>query len=633
MAHHYQTLVREITTPTLPTFVSSCLNVISSKPSGKGFNVPLSLTEVIFRSFATLLPRHPTIYRPFIPQIRNITKPFVAPTLADGFVSSSLVQSARCLVVRLHQAVPKGAGGEEWNKALRELVKGVHVTADQVFRAVIEDWESIAGYVSDPVDVNQDLCGGGRTPDDLPCWNGITSGVQRLVGLLGLLAEYLRNETSIPVSIPLGAIIDMTTRLLSVTLPAASRTGTVSSNLDIRLHPAIERDERDRLWSGIPSIHIAALQVISSVADRLQENFISQATPLLDHLAWIFPSGRHDPALRLVTYQVLLKILLCAGQGLGRDQISKLSKIIRSCCKDILPQPEFSNSENSSDVINSNGKRPLNHTHNADNFLQQEKMVFDEFDGSFTDVVLAANALLPLFMTQISQQYLDVSIRSLLERTAILSHNEGAMLASILNPFLGKNGKSITSIMPHMARQFKDDSIVELLLRPRLPLVTSRAAHMSDEEVAMEGSEDEDAEMHHDTPEAYSDSLADPTQSAGSVVLSHEHDSNTMSKSSTRLDLLDYSNGPATPAFTSEKVLADPSQTMINSASILTSLPESQTQDRWALDGLQNARQHLDIAPSQDLPEAVGMENDGTDSDEESVHLTMGLDTDSDTDA
>ena len=59
-----------------------------------------------------------------------------------------------------------------------------------------------------------------------------------------------------------------------------------------------------------------------------------------------------------------------------------------------------------------------------------------------TDLIVSASELLPLFMSHIPQRHLDISLRSLVERTAILSHNKNGMLASILNPFVGKNGKA-----------------------------------------------------------------------------------------------------------------------------------------------------------------------------------------------
>lgn len=615
MTHQYQTLVREITTPTLPTFVTTCLNLIPSKSPGKSADIPPFLTEVIFRSFTTLLPRHPTIYRPFVSQIRVAIKPYLAPTLADGFVSSSLRQGARCLNVALHQTVAKGAGGEEWSKALRELVKGVHLIADQVFRAVVEDWESVVGYTSSPVDVNKEPSGSEKTPNELPNWTGITNGIERLVGLLGMLEEYFKSETSTPVALPLGSIIDMTTRLLSIVIPSPSQMDSGSSNS--RLHPAIDREERDVLWSGLPGIYIATLRLINAIADRLQESFLSLAATLLDQLAWTFPSGKHDTAFRLVTYQVLSKVFLRGGQGVTRKQSSKLSKIIRSCCNDLLPDPKPENTGTPSDIVNSNGKRPLYHNLNADTFLQRPSGPSHEISIENRDIVIAASNILPLFLSHIPQQYLDVSLRALIERTAILTHNKDAMLASVLNPFVGKNGKLFSSILPHLTREFQEDQVVELLLRPRLPMIPSGITRLSEEEGALEIVEDEDTEMHNETSEAYNESHLHTIQPVASISTHHELGNSFKSNSNAHSGLDNSFTTTPTP----EAVPAEPSRTLVGDTPATSTITEPQHLDNSGTlrTVSQAALQAIDVRPV----------HDGTDSDDESVHLTMGLDTDS----
>ncbi|TVY12803.1 Pre-rRNA-processing protein rix1 [Lachnellula arida] len=490
MTHQYPTLIREITTPTLPTFVTSCLNVISNS-SSKVVDVPSSLAETVFRSFTMLLPRHTTIYRPFTSQIRLATKPFIAPTLGDGLVvTSSLKESARGLVVVLHQTVAKNAGGEEWSKAVRGLVKDIHVTADNVFRAVIEDWESTAGYVGEPVNVNQELAGGGVNADDLPPWTGVAAGVERLTGLLEMLAEYFRSETSTPVSIPLGAIMDVVTRMLSI---AMSSSDSSSRQGSARLHPAIDRDERDGLWCGMPQIYVAALELVISVDERLQEGFMPFAQGIFDQLVWVYPFGRSTPEFRLVTYVIVAQILLHIGQSFDRTQAGKLGSIIRSCCKDLQPVDPSSRREGAEEDTGKQSRHNANQ--NADTFLQNKQSDV-ELRLDETDLVVAARDLLSLLLSHIPQEFLDISLRSSIERTAILSHDKDAMLSSILNPFVGKNGKVLASVLPHLTRAFADDGVVEILLRPRMPLLPSAGTHLPTNDAIYEESEDEDMGLH-----------------------------------------------------------------------------------------------------------------------------------------
>lgn len=423
-------------------------------------DVAPSLVETVFRSFAMLLPRHTTIFRPFASQLRAVTRPYLACTLCDrNYVSASTKESARKLVVILHQTVAKNGGGEEWGKAVRELVQGVHMTADQVFRAVVEDWESTTGYTAEPVDVNEELSGGARTPEDLPRWTGIDAGIERLVGLLEILDEYLRGPTPSAVTIPVGSIFDLVTRILSISLPSPVDSNSGS----VRLHPAIDRDERDGLWTGLPQVFVSVLTLISTMSATLEQGFVSLAQGSLDLLIWSFSSGKNHEVFRASTYSLACKILPLIGQSLDKQRVSKFVPIMRACCKDL----ETSHSGISGAEVNKSQPKGLS-SQNADTLLQgaiPSVIVVDP------NVVAAASSLLPVLLSDLPQKHLDISMRSQIERTAILGRNKEAMLASILNPFVGKNGKALSSVLPHITRAFPDDDVVEILLRPRMPTI------------------------------------------------------------------------------------------------------------------------------------------------------------------
>jgi pre-rRNA-processing protein RIX1 len=608
MTHPYQTLVREITTPTLPAFITSCLNLITSKSSSKTVNVPPSLRETIFRSFSMLLPRHTTIYRPFISQIRLATRPFLAPTLSDDlFVPQSLKESSQRLVVLLHQTAPKNAGGDEWGKAVRDLVRVVHETSDHAFRAVIEDWESTANYSSKAVDVNQPLNGGGKAVEDLPPWTGIHAGIERIIGMLEMLAEYFRSETSTPVAIPIGSIVDMVTRMLSIAIPS-SLAESLNGHGAARLHPAIDRDERDGLWSGLPQIYVAALQLINTIAERMEQAFLPISQSCLDQLAWVFPFGRHSPAFRLTAYNLAAKTLLCIGQSFDKSQVGKLSGIIRSCCRDLHSVDSTFNNVGIAESAAKRSKAQLEGSnHNADTFLSTAitMPVGDLLEP--TELVIAAGELLPLLLSHIPQRFLDISLRSLIERTAILTHNKGAMLASILNPFVGKNGKAMTSILPHLTREYGDDDVVEILLRPRMPLLPSKSTDLFAEQGVKEGSEDDEMDVYHEPDSGEGDMPpAAPFLPGTAAVAAHP-------------GLGPFANNPDAEGSQPEPAVFGSNGPHDSSFSIISSLPKTLG------------------APVKDYsaPENqtdVDMDQKDESSGDESVHLTMQLDTDSESD-
>lgn len=597
MTHQYQTLVREITTPTLPTYVTACLNLISSKSSSKNVEAPQSLVNTIFDSFAMLVPRHTTIYRPFVTQIRLATKKYLAPTSSDDvYMSPSLKDSARRLVVILHQTVAKGGGGEEWGKSFREVVKNIHITADNVFRGVVEDWESSTGYIAEAVDVNQELSGGGRTAEDLPLWTGIDAGVERLTGLLEFLSVYFKIETSTPVTIPLGAVMDLILRMLSISIPTASESA--SGRGGPRLHPAIDRDEKDSLWSGLPQVYVAALELVEAISDRLEDTFLPLAQGILAQLAWVFSFGKHFQDFRYMTYNVLAKILLQTGQSLNKAQTVKLTTIVRSCCRDLQGGSSLNSSVDGAPNTSEGNGGVSNQ--NADTFLHRAIEAIEDQTLLETDLAVAAAALLPIFLSHVPQQYLDISIRSLIERTAILSHNKKAMLASVLNPFVGKNGNPLASIVPHLTREFGHDAVVEILLRPRMPLVPVTGVR-SIIDTFNDVPEDEEMEFSADIP--------------STVTQQHLKSFETSSEPTATSTLTTNAAGNATNGATPTINSAAHQVPFASQVPTFTAPPTVSSTINAAID-----QSHQDTAMTEEQDDS---------SDEGSVHLTMQLDSDS----
>ncbi len=566
---------------------------MSSKSSSKPGTIDSSLEEVVFQSFAILLPRHTSIFRPFASQIRLATRAYLAPTFSDGkFARLPLKKSARRLTVLLYQTAPKNTGGEEWSKAVRELVKDIHRTADHVFRAVIEDWESTAGYIAEPVDVNEELHGSGKSKEDLPSWTGIHAGTERLAGLLEFLADHFQSETSTPIAIPLGSLMDITTRMLSISLPSSVASSSIGQ---ARLHPAIDRDERDGLSAGLPQIYVASLQLIDVLAERLQENFLPLVQGTFDQVAWVFQSGKHSPEFRVVAYQVVARTLSQVGQSFDRPQAQRATAIIKSCCQDLVNlDPNFNKPGTVGYTDKKSQGNGSSSNHNADTFLRSTAVAPVDLSAESSDLIIAATALLPLLLSHLPQHYLDISLRSLIERTAILSHNKDAMLSSILNPFVGKNGRALATILPHLAREFPHDSVTEILLRPRMPLLPSRAPGSSQEDFANDDVEDENMQLSIEPLT----NRQDPLHKDEPALLSH---SNPV-----------VINHPGLGPSESK----DYTSTSFEAASAIfsTSL----------------GSKHISSSDTMGIPrQDVTMEDPNDSSEDESVHLTMQLDTDS----
>lgn len=473
LTHQYQSLVREITTPTLPTFLSTCIRLVTPQSSGeKHVDPSLSLVETIFNAFSALLPRHPAIFRPSTKQIHLILRKYLAPTSSDArYVPSSLVGSARQLKVLLYQTAAKNTGGEEWTKGIRDLVKEAHQTTDVVYRSVIEDWESAAGYFSQPVDVNEELHGGDESETHYPFWTGMSSGLQRLVGFLGLIEEHFKLPTPTAVAIPLGSLVDLLTRILSV-VEAKTTKGT-SNYGSVRLNPSIERSEREELFCGLPAVHVAAMRVYDVLSDRLERNFTSLAHGTLDQVIWVFPAGRHEELFRAAVYSLVSKLMPLVGSSLPRTAVAGLIPILRSCVTDLQPNTELE--------VEMDGKSTK--TTNFDHFLVKDGFQSTSRENKRVEVQGPASALLPALLSHLPHHNLREQHRAELDRTAILTGHRDAMVASILNPFTRRNGSTFYSILPHLSRNFPGDEVVELSLRPRAPMVGRASTGRQDEPV------------------------------------------------------------------------------------------------------------------------------------------------------
>jgi len=247
-----------------------------------------------------------------------------------------------------------------------------------------------------------------------------------------------------------------------------------------------------------------------------------------------------------------------------------------------------------------------------------------------SELVLAAKDLLPLFLSHFPQQNLDISLRSLIERTAILSHNQKAMLSSILNPFVGKNGKAMTSILPHLTREFPNEETTEILLRPRMPLVPSTGVRGLHEEGTTMGDEDEDMQMDEDNFDTV-DTPIDQNNAFDGGNIALQDNTSIAQEAVENQPGLGNSTLPLSNTAEPQHSFGNPPP------SAPTSLPSSFD---IPMDHQPISSRSEDYPTQPQLPAQASREtllearieknlDDAEDSDDESVHLTMELDTDS----
>ncbi|KOS18576.1 Pre-rRNA-processing protein rix1 [Escovopsis weberi] len=486
LVQSYQTLVREIATPTLPAYITACLQLIKPKTaaaaaaaaassSSSSSSSSQTLAETICESFTTLIPLYATTFRPFGSQVKNAVRGFLAPTPADGFTVPEPLQAAsRRLVASLHHVAAKSSGSEEWAKLLDDVLGEFHATADQVFRAVDEAWAAESGRARPGVDAAEgEPRGGGGDPsaDKLPPWSGLDAGAARLIGIFDYLAAVLACPTKSAVAIPLGRVMETVARVCLIAKLSRSQTWEQS----VETNPAVGRDEKDELWSTMPEIHVAAMRLVAALLSRLGRHMLPLVPEILDHLVRIFKSGIAVARVRAASYVVLGAALRLAGPTLSKTSINMLEPLLAACCRDLQQHASVLEIPDKPSTATGKDAKKGSAAVNTDLFLKPQAGVGAGAGASSSasasnnsaaldaDHAAAARDLLPLLLAHLPQSSLKPIIRGLLDKTAILTRNRDAMLASVLSPYKDQRGRMYPSILPHLTRQFPHDQALEVL--------------------------------------------------------------------------------------------------------------------------------------------------------------------------
>lgn len=451
-------LVREITTPALPAFISSCLSNVEKH------SFPSHELQTVLEAFATLIPRHPTIFRTHESQIRSLVFEVLSPL--DGaplFHTQSQKHAAQRLLVLLHHCAPKQGGSDKWDETFIATVMVAHTTCDRLFGSAVEAWQSVASVQN----VASTAALSGLESEDmfeeLSGCKAIYGDSDRLITLLGILKSHFETATTNTVSVRVGLVLDLLSRLFSITTQSAQpKTDT-------------PKDEREALVSTLPGIHIAALEL----ADALMERFGYSSMPLLQSLSEsivdVYRSESSHASIRAATYRTFQKYMGLTGTSLGRDDVVEFASLIQGCCNDLLPAGIKGTDELISKVNNrSTNTDAVSRSHSS----------HSNDTTPYEDLKNAAAALLPHFFSQINPAYMFPKIRMQMDRTAILTRNKESLMVSVLNPARKDDRGSVqTSLLPLLAREYPNSSAVETLLRPRMPLVSTRPSNVGEDDI------------------------------------------------------------------------------------------------------------------------------------------------------
>ncbi|TEA11215.1 Pre-rRNA-processing protein rix1 [Colletotrichum sidae] len=628
LVHDYQTLTREIATPTIPTFFNGCLSLIKLPGDGKRLKTPLPIVETILEAFSTLIPLYPTTCRPFNGQIRTAIRPYLAPTADKGTtVPETLRQASRHLAISLPLTTAGKTGpSDDWAKLVEELRKDFHSTADQVFRAVQESWEPSVPYTRSKIDCAEPPQGI-DTPGQLPAWKGISAGRDRLVGLLQYLTDALRYSTKTAVTIPIGALMDIVSRVSLISRNSKSQSWEQA----LETQAAIGREEKEELWAAIPDVHVAALDLVLVLVQRLEHNALSLAPEIFDNLLLVFRSGINIPAVRVAAYRLLNETLPICGPGLQKLTVETLSVVILACCRDIQQEGGFVKDLSKQDAKPASESKKNGAAANADLFLSAQ----NSNTQSTTRPTLApshlaaACALLANLLTHLPQRHLKPGLRGLLDQTAVLSRDRDAMLASVLNPYVDPSGAMYPSILPHLTRQFPRDQGLEVL-RSNMRAAVPQGVFVSAEEAqfgsatladleAEEAAKDGEEEVVSEIEAAQDEVMKDASGVAENTIVVANADTEDGSSSS---------SNPFRPAAAGDAGSVEVANPFAATSAQKRKLGEEDASPPKRQSVERKTERAVVPEPAKPVEDAGGDD----DSDDESVHLNMDLDDDEEDD-
>ncbi|KAJ5304096.1 uncharacterized protein N7443_003756 [Penicillium atrosanguineum] len=512
LTYQYPTLVREITTPQLPAFMNAALNLVGTlqKVQGGSIREPKPNTpfmETVLHAILELVPRHPTIFRPFASQIRSLVTSLLS-FQPPVFYPEPVIDVAKQVLVSLHKCAPKDKSGPAWIEDCKSTIISAHRTADFILRSIKEQWESVDSTLTAPRhNYNKGVSMDAPDALGLHSWNGMHAGAQRLISLLEILSGFVSTPSATAVALPLGPILDLTSRLNSVTVPASGEgSATVQANSQIG------REERELLFAELPRIHVACMDLLAHVVVVLENNAAPITQNIVEQVTWVFRNERFSRDVRMAVYEMLSPLVSLNGPAMTKQSVNSIIPAIRSCCSELLPAPGDSAVQAKAQSDPKSKSKQGQTAVNADAFLNPslQKNGHSQDTHRFPQLERAASELLQHVLASVPSELL-ASVRTEIDRTIILTADKAAMLASVLNPVPAVQGRAAgASVIPFLVQAHADQMEVEALVRPRMPvLMTTPELDVFANEEDEEEDEDMIDESYHVSAKT-SDFLKEP---------------------------------------------------------------------------------------------------------------------------
>lgn len=445
----FPSLLREITTPSLPQFVKVCLANVTTR-TGQDREL-----GAVLGCFCQLIGHHPTIFRSFSRDIGSLLDSVLdlddASLTADPAprYSRGTVALAARLLHLLHCVEPKQGAGPSWDRAMETTLAKASRALDAVLVGVEEHL--------DPNDAaaKQQSVKAASTQSPQQRLRLVMAHASRLVAVLDTLSQQVAVETSMPVTVPIGTIDRLVQRILSVVVHRSAQHQSPRLSLDIG------QAERDFVLSLLPRLHTLALDLIALLFSRVGPQMAPLAVPVLEQIVWLAAAQVTYDDIRAASYRALTALLQHAAPLSGKEAIEQLGPVLKRCCED------FQTATMCSDTA-------LGRTHRG-KAPPADLLASSGQGASATEsrhgILVAAKALLETVYAKIPAELMPASLRTPMDRVAILTQQRDLLAASVLNPARRKEGGSGRSLLPFLIQADRQSVAAEAIVRPRMPIL------------------------------------------------------------------------------------------------------------------------------------------------------------------
>jgi len=485
--------------PNLPATIGHILNILEPVNSPASDATPSEDTlATALEALKDLLCHNPVTFRPFTQRTREIVLSVLSPQCG----LSKLGRLAGNLFVSLHLSgtAPRGGTGgimanegggsssgnratavaEGWTRTVNAVISEIDELLDVILRCTDEGHRTGISRRNRSTEVS------GVSNIGLDEWKGISKGFDRAEMLLRLLPRFLCHPTSSQVAIPLGQFVGLTGRLAGIPRQAAEN------------NTAIERPERETVIVRLPGLKCCALNLLSSAIERLGRIFAPLANLVVEQLVIVYSEHPSDTGIRTAVYTLLTGLLNLFGPALDKQTITSVHPILSSLYTDLVLNADEPKTALPAKPVGKRGNKNTGKQKevHADSLLSSSRP--NSRPMWLRGLISAAEELLVAVLEKLPPAYVRPQTRRLLDRAAVFTANEKAMMASVLFPATAPDGNPKgRSILPHLVGVSRGSLAVEGIVRPRLPVlwVGRRRASEVEEEEEEEEEEGEDEEV------------------------------------------------------------------------------------------------------------------------------------------